>query len=88
MHYSNIEETIEFSDVKIAMNTSTLIYILSTPTTGLESCQKLILKRIKHHNVVVEIEYENILKCRDKIFGIKEICKILNKLSICNSKIL
>lgn len=81
--YVNLEEAFEFADIKIATNVSNVLYIISIPITNSKSCQNLMIKPIKRKNIVTRIAFDNILKCNNQIFGIKEKCKTFNNLAIC-----
>lgn len=82
--YINLEEAFEFSEVKIASSNSHLIYIVSIPTTDINSCNKLIVKPTKFGKYVNKILYKEVLLCNNSTFGIKYPCKSYNKLTICN----
>lgn len=76
--YINIEE-LEFIDINVAVNGSMIVYILSLPTTKEEECETLILKSVKNNNKIIKIEFDKILNCKKKVFGIKSDCKKYNK---------
>lgn len=84
MPFMNIDEALEFSNVKIARNNNTILYILSLPLSEEEKCTKLILKPVKKGNIAIKVAHEKILKCNKKLFGIKDNCKTVNDISICN----
>lgn len=84
--YLNLEDAIDFAEIKIASSNSTLLYIISIPNTELESCNSILMKPIKRGNFIVKIPFENYLQCEDKIYGIKEKCLTNNKVTICNNK--
>lgn len=86
MPYLSIEEILEFSDVRIATNRTNIIYIINVPLTDNEKCINLLAKPIKKGIYVNEINYESILNCKTKIFGIKDKCKVYNDLTICMEK--
>lgn len=54
-----------------------LIYIISLPKVQNEICEKLVLRAIKNGNSIIKFNYEKILKCKNEIFKIQEIVKIL-----------
>lgn len=82
--YNNVEEALGFATVKIATNGSSIIYVISLPAVTDKNCKKLLIKPIKKNNTIIKIEYENLIRCKTKIFGIKENCIELNQLCICN----
>lgn len=81
--YANIEEIFEFANIKIACNGTTIIYIVSVPTTKKEKCKKLLIKPIKRKSIVTKIDCNNILQCEDEFYGIKNKCQTFNDLTIC-----
>lgn len=81
--YMNIDEALEFAEIKIATNEDTIVYIISLPVTNKEYCKKVIVKPVKIKSKINKIEYEQILQCENNIYGIKTNCKIYNSLSIC-----
>lgn len=84
--YGNVEEILEFVDVKIAHNTSHLFYILDVPTTCETNYEEFIIKPIKRNNFVKKILFTKILKSKYQIFGITEHCTNFNEFSICKNK--
>lgn len=83
--YINIDEALEFAEIKIATNNKNLIYILSFPTTKSQTCNLSILKAVKINRVINKIKYDSILECNEEIYGIVRKCKTYNSLSICSS---
>lgn len=81
--YLNIIEAIELSDVKIASNLSSIIYIVKFPITSEETCKLLTLKPVKLENKIIKLEYENVVVCNENIFGVKSNCKNINNLVLC-----
>lgn len=82
--FANIDEALEFSKVKIARNNETILYILSFPLSEEEKCTKLLVKPVKKGNLAIKVSYEKILKCKEKLFGMKNNCRTLNDISLCN----
>lgn len=82
--YINLEEAFEFSEVKIASSNNLLIYIVSIPTTAINSCNSLLIKPTKFGKFVNKILYDKVLICNNSTFGIKNPCKSYNKLTICS----
>lgn len=82
--FKNIEEALEFAEVKVAINVSTLLYIISIPNTEDVIYEKLIVKPlIKNKKYVNKIMQENILKRNNSLFGIINKCKTINDISLC-----
>ncbi|XP_059226505.1 uncharacterized protein LOC131998170 [Stomoxys calcitrans] len=82
--FVNIEEIFEFSEVKIASNEKSLIYIVNVPTTNLDSCSKLLIKPTKSGDLINKIDYNEILVCKNESYGILKPCKSFNNLTVCN----
>lgn len=83
--YGNIEQALEFAQIKIARKNSTIIYILSLPIINELLCEKLLIKPIKKHNTITKISNENIIQCKNKkLYEIVKNCKEFNELCICN----
>lgn len=76
----------EFSEAKIASSNSSLIYIVSIPTTDVNFCNKLLIKPTKFDKFVNKIQYKEALICNNSTFGIRNPCKSYNKLTICNTE--
>lgn len=81
--FINLEEALEFSDIRIASNKSILLYIITIPTTGTDICKKILIKPIKYMKKAIKLPFENVLYCNDQIFGIKNYCNTYNELTIC-----
>lgn len=75
---------LEFAEVRIASNNSTLFCIISIPTADIGSCSKLLVKPIKNGNFTNKLHYQNILNCNKIIYGNDKLCKSYNSLTICN----
>lgn len=45
--YKNIDEQLELSSIKVAINKTCIIYIVNVPITGNEVCENLRLKSTK-----------------------------------------
>lgn len=81
--YVNIDEALEFADVKIAASRDSLIYIISLPTTNTENCKKLEIRPIRKGKYINKIGFKKILVCSNEIYGLKNDCKNFNHLAIC-----
>lgn len=84
--YVNLDEALEFAAAKIASNDTTLIYIVSIPTTKVETCKVNLIKAVKRKEIINKIHFEKVLICEKTIYGIKKECKTVNDLTICNDK--
>lgn len=83
--YTTVEEALNFADIKIVTNSSCLLYIISIPITTNVTYEKLLIKAVKRNNLVNVIEFENLLKSKNEMYGIKGNCKITKTLSICKN---
>lgn len=84
--YLNLEEAIDFAEIKIASSNSTLLYIVSIPNTEIKNCKTLLIKPVKRGNLITKITHENLLQCENKLYAIKEKCVTSNKLTICKNR--
>lgn len=82
--FATIEEALSFSNVKVMSNSSCLLYVVYVPLTKIETFEKLLIKLVRSNNVIIEIEYENVLKSENQIYGIINNCRTINFLSICD----
>lgn len=82
--YASPEEALEFSNVKIITNHSSLLYIVNIPITTEQTYEKIRIKPVKNKNVIVEIPQDFVLKNQNQIYSISEKCKTFNNLAICN----
>lgn len=81
--YSNIEESFELSEIKIAINHDSILYIINFPTINAEFCNNIIVTPLRSGTITNKIEYNEILRCKDRFFGIKRKCKGFDKLLLC-----
>lgn len=84
--YTTIEEALDFADIKVLSNSTSILYIINIPLTTNEIYENLLIKPIKKKNIVTETLYEVILRNNEKLYGTTNKCKTFNNLSICNSK--
>lgn len=82
--FINLEEALNFSEIKIASDKKTILYIISIPTTEKYICKKLLIKPVKYNNKIIKLQYENVLTCESEMYGIKKHCKTYNELTVCN----
>lgn len=82
--FFNVEELLEFAEVKLATNGENLIYIISLPTISPDNCRTLKVKAVKKAQIINDIKYENLLECKNELYAIKENCESHNDRTICN----
>lgn len=61
--YINIDEALEFAEVRIATNGNNIVYIVNLPTTKKSNCRNL--KSGKNKRKINKIPFESILKCNE-----------------------
>lgn len=83
--FTNLIEALEFSEIKIASNHSTLIYVISLPNTNKMNCNRYLVKSVKKGNISIKLPFKDIITCNQHVLGIKNKCKTLNNLSICKT---
>lgn len=81
--YNTPEEALDFANLKIITNGSCLFYVINIPLTREENYEKLLIKPIKRNGYINELSYNNILRNKNNIYGIKNTCKTINHLTIC-----
>lgn len=81
----SIDELLTFGTVKIVTNNNEILYILSIPITQNDYCETYLVKAVKYKNLIDKIDYNNILKCNNELFAIKNNCKKHYDLSICSN---
>lgn len=84
--YATAEEALDFANIKIITNGTSLLYVIEIPLTKLETYNRLLIKPIKFKNIINEIEFKEILSDNKKLYGIKENCNKINDLTICKRK--
>lgn len=77
------EEALEFSDVNVLYNSTTIMYVVKMPLVSEIVFESLLLKPVKKDNVILSIKYDKILRNKDKYFYSKNICKSNNEIKIC-----
>ena len=86
MPFNNAEEALEISNINVLSNEMTIIYMIKIPLTSEETFQKIMLKPvISKENVVIKINFTEILKSKNNIYGIEKQCKDYNRISICSN---
>lgn len=82
--FVNLEQAFEFAEIKIASDHNSIVYILSIPTTNVNTCRKIVVRPIKFGKFINKIMYKKILLCDNVMYGIKNDCKIYNNITVCN----
>ncbi|XP_050339363.1 uncharacterized protein LOC126765684 [Bactrocera neohumeralis] len=84
---NNVEESLEFANIKVASNETMLFYMIGIPLINEEICDSIVIKPIKKNKYINKIPYEDIVTCsKHKVFGIKTKCNENNHIRICNYK--
>lgn len=80
------EEMLEFSDVSILNNGTTLIYLIKIPNLETTTFQNYIIKPIIKSNSIVNLPANEIFenKSKNTMFGIRGQCKKIYSIKICN----
>jgi len=80
------EEMLEFSDVSILHNGTTLIYLIKIPNLETTTFQNYVIKPIIKSNNIVNLPASEIFENKNKkeMFGVKGQCKNLYNIKICN----
>lgn len=84
--YSNLIEALEFGEIKISMNQTTLIYVVNLPRTEKETCRKLFIKPVKQNEKTIKLNNENFIMCNNSVIEIKKPCKMIFDISICGNE--
>lgn len=87
MPFNNAEEALELSEINVLNKEMKIIYIVKIPLTLKETYQKLIIRSVvkPQNKDIINIEYKEILKGKNKIYGIKSRCKDFKKIEICKT---
>lgn len=80
----SIEEMLEFSDVTILNNKTTILYIIKVPNLEKTIYENTLIKPIIKKNTIVNIKFQEIFFNNGNMFGIKSKCKTYHKIKICN----
>lgn len=86
INYKNVEESLDFVEIRIASSNNSFIYIIDIPTTYRDTCNRISIKHVKIYRIATKVEYDKILVCDEKSFGIKGPCKNLSKLTVCKNE--
>jgi hypothetical protein len=58
--------------------------MINIPLISKELCIPMLLKTVKVGDIINEIKFENIVRCKQQILGIKKPCETHNEKIICN----
>ena len=84
MPFKNAEEALKFSKINVLSKEMTILYMIKIPLTLYETFERIIIRPVKKENdVIIKTDYKEILKGRNKIYGIKSDCENINELAIC-----
>lgn len=81
---NSIEEMMEFADVSVLHNKTTMLYIVKIPIVQQENFNNLIIRPVVKNNKIVNLKFNEIFQNQDQILGINKNCKSINKLKICD----
>lgn len=81
--YSNLEQCLKFADLKIATNSSIIMYMITLPIVKLNYCQSMLIKPVKRNREIIKLDSSNVVTCQDEIYEIRSTCKSYDALSIC-----
>lgn len=84
--FPTIEEALDFAEIKIITNSISILYIVNIPITESVIYEKILLKPVKRKGIAIEIDYKEVVKNKEVIFGLINECKTINHISICNKK--
>uniref|UniRef100_W8ARF0 Retrovirus-related Env polyprotein from transposon gypsy n=2 Tax=Ceratitis capitata TaxID=7213 RepID=W8ARF0_CERCA len=86
MPFNTVEEALELADINVLSNSTTILYILKIPLTTREVYNNYIIKSVIRNDVMINLKFNNVLKNKNTIYGIKNQCKKYNKVSICKQE--
>lgn len=73
--FVNLDEALEFSEVKVATNSKLIIYIINLPTVGPQICKSIDIRAVKKNNTINKINFNSLLDCEKTLYGILKPCK-------------
>lgn len=83
MPFDTAEDALELAKVSVLRNFSSILYVVKIPLTTKEIYENLILKAVIKNDVIIDLKYNNVLRNKERIFGIQNNCEKYNKISIC-----
>lgn len=81
--YSTIEEAFNIATIKLATHKNNILYIIDIPIVHQKSFNVLTLKSNGLSKPTIDLKYKKILYNHEIIYGIKESCKMINQIAIC-----
>lgn len=82
----SMEEIMEFSDVSILHNKTTLLYIVKIPNLEEIQYQDIIIKPIVKNNSIIHLNFQEIFVFKNLTYGIPQTCKTIEYIKICDKK--
>ncbi|XP_049301957.1 uncharacterized protein LOC125775416 [Bactrocera dorsalis] len=83
MPFKTAEEALKFSKINVLSKDMTILYMIIIPLTFYETFKKIIIRPVKKEiNYVMKTDYKEILKGKNKIYGIKNECENFNEIAI------
>ena len=83
MPFVTVEEALEYANVNILTNATTLLCIIKIPFTQKEIYNNVVIKPAKRINKTLHLKFNQILTNGTKIFGIKDKCTEYSFTKIC-----
>jgi len=84
--FTSYEEALKISDIRVLYNNNTILYVIKVPISNGENFDTWKLKPVKKKNEIINLNFENIIMNNENIYGIKNKCKLISDLRICNKK--
>ncbi|XP_017489914.1 PREDICTED: uncharacterized protein LOC108378125 [Rhagoletis zephyria] len=82
--FKSAEEALELSKVNVFSQDMKIVYMVKIPLTLKETFGRIIIRPVKRiNNIVIKTEYNEILKGKYTLFGIKNKCESYNDVTIC-----
>lgn len=81
--FNNLEQCLKFANVKVASNNSILLYVINLPIVDKVDCETMIVKPIKINSEILKLDYETIMTCKNRIFGIRKQCENYDEINLC-----
>lgn len=82
IHVQNIEEILEISKISVLYNDLSLLYIIKIPITTHDTYTNFLLKPVKKTNKIVKIQFNDIIRNKNEILGIKNPNKVKTSLVV------
>lgn len=82
--FLSVEEMLEFVDVSVLHNKTSIIYIVKIPELETTTYKNLLIKPVIKNHSIVQLESNEIFQHKEQMFKIPTNCKLANNLKICN----